>query len=86
MEGYAALGESVDALFMDPPRSGATEEFLAALIKLAPRRVVYISCNPETQVRDLATLDKGGYTIEAIQPVDMVPHTAHVENIVSLSR
>ena len=69
-------------VLMDPPRSGATDDFLGALVELAPKRVVYISCNPATQARDVAYLVDRGYAIEAIQPVDMFPHTEHVENIV----
>lgn len=76
----------VDVVLMDPPRSGSSEEFLDALSGLAPRRVVYISCNPDTQVRDIAHLMRQGYHIEAIQPVDMFPHTGHVENIVVCRR
>ncbi len=86
MEGYALLGESVDVVFMDPPRSGASPEFLQALIKLAPKNIVYISCNPETQVRDAVTLMEAGYSIESVQPVDMFPHTPHVETVVLMTR
>ena len=86
MEGYALLGGTVDVVFMDPPRSGASPEFLQALIKLAPKRIVYISCNPETQVRDASMLIEAGYSIEAVQPVDMFPHTPHVETVVSMTR
>lgn len=73
-------------LLMDPPRAGSSPEFLEATCVLAPARIVYISCNPETQVRDLRVLLKGGYRIDAIQPVDMFPHTDHVETVVSLSK
>lgn len=86
MEGYAMLGETVDIVFMDPPRSGASPEFLQALIKLAPKNIVYISCNPETQVRDASMLIEAGYSIEAVQPVDMFPHTPHVETVVLMTR
>ncbi len=72
-------------LLMDPPRAGSTEGFLNAVIALKPRRIVYISCNPITQARDVEQLVGGGYTIETIQPIDMFPHTKHIENIVSLS-
>lgn len=74
--------DQVDVVIMDPPRSGSSEEFLDALVALAPKRVVYISCNPETQARDVSYLTKQGYTLEAMQPVDMFPHTTHVENII----
>ena len=86
MEGNAGLGEPVDVLFMDPPRAGASDRFLQALVKLAPGRIVYISCNPETQVRDLQVLIESGYALKAVQPVDMFPHTDHVETAVLLSR
>ena len=81
MRGLAAEGETADVVFMDPPRAGSTPEFLEALTRLAPRRVVYISCNPETQVRDLRQLTEGGYAVQAVQPVDMFPHTDHVETV-----
>ena len=68
-------------VFMDPPRAGSTEEFLDSLVTLAPERVVYISCNPETQVRDLAYLQKLGYETTKVVPVDMFPHTNHVETV-----
>lgn len=86
MRAYAELGEEVDVVFMDPPRAGASEDFLQALIKLAPKRIVYISCNPETQVRDARVLAKAGYTIDTVQPVDMFPHTSHVETVCLLGR
>ena len=60
--------------------------FLSSLVTLAPKKVVYISCNPETQQRDLRFLTKRGYKVEKIQPVDMFPHTNHVETVVLLSR
>lgn len=75
-----------DVVFMDPPRSGSDRLFLAALIRLSPRRIVYISCNPETQARDLVELCKAGYRAEKIQPIDMFPYTQHLETVVSLSR
>lgn len=72
-------------LMMDPPRAGSSPEFLDATISSKPKRIVYISCNPETQVRDVKRLIEGGYSIESIQPVDMFSHTKHVENIVSMA-
>ncbi|WP_245874248.1 23S rRNA (uracil(1939)-C(5))-methyltransferase RlmD [Raoultibacter massiliensis] len=78
----AEATERIDVVLMDPPRSGATEDFLKALVALSPQRVVYISCNPETQARDVAYLVERGYAVEAVRPVDMFPHTEHVENIV----
>ena len=82
LRGASAETSGVDVVLMDPPRSGATEDFIDALASLAPRRVVYISCNPSTQARDVASLVERGYAVEALQPVDMFPHTEHVENIV----
>lgn len=82
----AAGGEPFDVVLMDPPRAGASREFLEAICAAAPRRVVYISCNPETQARDLRFLASHGYRAERAQPVDMFPFTHHIENIVSLSR
>lgn len=86
MRAYAAMDNQVDIVFMDPPRSGASQDFLQALKQLVPERVVYISCNPETQARDCKVLVEAGYVLDAIQPVDMFPHTNHVENIVALAR
>ena len=76
---------SPDVVFMDPPRAGASRQFMEALAGCAPDRIVYISCNPATQVRDLGIL-KGAYRIERIVPVDMFPHTKHVETVVLLKR
>ena len=84
MVELAERGEHIDVLFMDPPRAGASEEFLRATAKLHPNCIVYISCNPKTQVRDIAILQKHGYRVSAIQPVDMFPHTDHVECITVL--
>ena len=86
MQAAAAEKLSIDILLMDPPRSGSTPEFLSAAVKMAPHRIVYISCCPETQARDLALLQKGGYRVTLLQPVDMFPHTEHIENIAVLER
>ena len=85
MLGMARDGEKADIVFMDPPRAGSDECFLSSLVTLAPKKIVYISCNPETQQRDLRFLTKRGYKVEKIQPVDMFPHTNHVETVVLLS-
>lgn len=82
----AQTGAQYDVVIMDPPRAGASLDFLKCLVTLAPKKVVYISCNPETQARDVAFLVKNGYRVKKIQPVDMFPHTEHVECIVSLVR
>jgi 23S rRNA (uracil1939-C5)-methyltransferase len=71
---------------MDPPRAGSTPEFLRGVVDLAPRRVVYVSCNPETQRRDLDELRQGGYRLESLAPVDLFPHTKHVETVATLVR
>ena len=73
-------------VFMDPPRSGSDEVFLASVVQLAPKRVVYISCNPETMARDLSYLTEHGYRAITAWPFDMFPHTQHVETVVLLSR
>jgi 23S rRNA (uracil1939-C5)-methyltransferase len=86
MTGMAEEGETADVVFMDPPRAGSSPAFLRALLTLQPKKIVYISCNPETQARDLAVLTKGGYKVRAIQPVDMFPHTKHCESVVQLIR
>lgn len=82
---YAKEGKA-DVVIMDPPRSGSTPEFLQALLTMKPKKIVYISCNPETQVRDLKPLIKGGYRVMGCKPFDMFPHTEHVETLVCLSR
>ena len=81
----AAAGEKADVIFMDPPREGSTPEFLASVARMAPKRVVYVSCNPVTLARDLVTLTKLGYKAEGFTPVDMFPHTEHIETVVLLS-
>ncbi len=86
MERMAAGGESADVVFMDPPRAGSDNKFLSSLIHMGPKRVVYISCNPETLARDLGVLTKGGYKALRAQPVDMFPHTNHIECVVELIR
>lgn len=85
MVKMAEEGKAADVVFMDPPRAGSSEEFLSALIKLSPKRVVYISCNVETQARDLKYLHERGYRIRAIQPVDLFPHTEHVETVILMT-
>ncbi len=74
-------GEKCGVLFMDPPRAGSDKKFLSCAVALAPEKIVYISCNPETQQRDLFYLTKNGYKVKKIQPVDMFPFTNHVETI-----
>ena len=74
----------VDVVFMDPPRAGSDEAFLSSLVRLAPKRVVYVSCNPETLARDLAYLTKKGYRMEKGVGVDMFPWTKHCECVVMM--
>ena len=71
---------------MDPPRAGSDEKFMASLLKLNPKKVIYISCNPETMARDLNYLTKKGYGVKKIQPVDMFCFCDHVEVICELVR
>ena len=86
MQEMAASGRTADVVVTDPPRAGCSGKFLHSLLSLAPRRIVYVSCNPETLARDLYTLKKGGYKVERIQPVDMFPYTSHVECVVGLRK
>ncbi len=86
MVAMARDRERVDVLFMDPPRAGSDIKFLKSTVTLAPKKIVYISCNVETQARDLTYLCKNGYRVEKIQPVDMFPHTNHTETVVLLSQ
>ena len=72
-----------DVIILDPPRAGVHEDVIATILRAAPERIVYVSCNPATQARDLALMDVQ-YKIVAVQPVDMFPHTHHVENVVKL--
>ena len=86
MVKLANENKKIDLVIMDPPRSGSDEKFLSSLVKLSPEKVVYISCNPETQERDLRYLVKKGYKVREIQPVDMFPQTNHVETVVLITR
>ena len=86
MEQMARDKMRPDVVFMDPPRAGSDERFLRSLIKCNPQKVVYISCNIETQKRDIETLIKGGYRVKKIQPVDMFPFTNHVESVALLEK
>lgn len=86
MTEMAGNREKADVVLMDPPRAGSDEAFLSSVVTLSPKKVVYISCNPKTQARDLAYLTAHGYVVKRIQPVDMFPHTNHVETVVLLTR
>ena len=72
-----------DVIITDPPRAGMDEDVVDVILNAAPKRIVYVSCNPATQARDLQLLDKK-YQVKKVQPVDMFPHTQHVENVVLL--
>lgn len=81
----AGQGAKVDVVLMDPPRSGSTEEFMNSVAQIGPERIVYVSCNPETLVRDLKYFKKKGYRVAKGVGVDMFPFTEHVETVVLLS-
>ena len=81
-----SLSEPLDVVLMDPPRSGASEEFLSALCAHKPARIVYVSCGPDTLARDLRYLTARGYRAEKAQPVDLFPWTGHVETVLLMSR
>ena len=76
----------LDVVFVDPPRKGCSEEFLEHLLQASPKEIIYISCDVATQARDAKYLNEHGYTITHCQPVDMFPHTFHVETVCLLSR
>ena len=84
-EQFIATHGRPDIIITDPPRAGMHADVVEVILKAAPRRIVYVSCNPATQARDLALLD-ADYKVTRIQPVDMFPHTHHVENVVQLER
>ncbi len=86
MRRLASEHARVDTVFMDPPRAGSDRRFLSALCTLSPKRVVYISCMPETLARDLRFLSQSGWRAERAAPFDMFPWTEHVETVVSLSK
>ena len=86
MRDLAQAGEKADVVFMDPPRAGSDKRFLSSVVTLAPDRVVYISCNPETLERDLRYLVTNGYEVKKMRPVDMFPFTLHCEVVVQLSQ
>lgn len=86
MADLAEDGKKIDVVFTDPPRAGCSRQFLSSLVKLAPAKVIYVSCNPETQARDLQYLTANGYKVDRIRPVDMFPFTRHIECVVRLRR
>ena len=84
-DAFIAENGRPDVIITDPPRAGMHPDVVQTIIRAAARRIVYVSCNPATQARDLALLDQY-YKVEAVQPVDMFPHTPHVENVVLLNK
>lgn len=85
MVDLAEKGEQMDVVIMDPPRAGSDEAFLSSVVKLGPKKVVYVSCNPETLARDLKYLTGKGYRVEKGVGVDMFPWSVHIESVVALS-
>ena len=83
---YAQAKGKADVVIMDPPRSGSTPEFIRSVLKMKPRKVVYISCDPSTQVRDVRLFMRGGYKVDSCAWYDLFPHTKHVETVVLLSQ
>ena len=79
-------GITADIVVVDPPRRGCDENLLSTIIKMKPQKIIYVSCNPATLARDLAYLCERGYEVLEVQPVDMFPHTSHVETVVGLSK
>ena len=82
----AAEGLRPDVIVLDPPRKGCDEATLSAVVQMAPRRVVYVSCNPTTAARDSKWLEEQGYRVEKVQPVDLFPRTKHCECVIALSK
>ena len=82
----AGQGAKVDVVLMDPPRSGSTEEFMNSVAQIGPERIVYVSCNPETLVRDLKYFKKKGYRVAKGVGVDMFPFTDSLEAVTLLVR
>jgi 23S rRNA (uracil1939-C5)-methyltransferase len=77
---------TADVVILDPPRKGCDATMLEAVVKISPERIIYVSCNPATLARDLKILEERGYLAQEVQPIDMFPHTNHVETVVLMSR
>ena len=86
MQQMADSGDKADVVFMDPPRSGSTVEFINSMINLSPKKVVYISCSPDSIARDLELITKGGYKVKKAIPVDMFPFTRSIETVCLLTK
>lgn len=82
---FIAQHSRPDVIITDPPRAGMHPDVINVILNAAPKRIVYVSCNPATQARDLQLMD-AEYKVAAVQPVDMFPHTPHVENVVLLEK
>ena len=78
------LIEKPDIIILDPPRAGIHNKTLIDIINFNAKKIIYVSCNPSTQARDINILVNHGYLVKEIQPVDMFPHTPHIENITLL--
>ncbi len=79
-------GVNIDKVVIDPPRKGCEKEVLEAIVKIDPERIVYLSCNSSTMARDIKYLLENGYKVKEVQPVDMFPHTAHIECVVLIEK
>ena len=86
MVDMASKNQKADVVFMDPPRAGSDEKFMASAVKMGPEKIVYISCNPETLARELKYLTRHGYQAVKIQSVDNFPFCDHIETVVKLVR
>ena len=84
-DGFIAEHGRPEVMIIDPPRAGMHEDVVKVILNAEPQRLVYVSCNPATQARDIAMLDEK-YRVVEIQPVDMFPHTHHVENVALLEK
>ena len=84
-DAFVQLHGRPDVVILDPPRAGVDADVIDVILRAAPDRIVYVSCNPATQARDVALLDEK-YEVTAVQPVDMFPHTHHVENVIKLEK
>ena len=86
-DDFIAQHGQPDVIITDPPRAGMHEDVIGTILRAKPKRIVYVSCNPATQARDLAMLTEAGdYVITKSRAVDMFPHTHHIENVVALDR